>query len=50
MAEIVGAMEAYDTCFKEDLEPAEVSDLMGQDALGNFRSYVFLDRSASIES
>jgi FkbM family methyltransferase len=46
MAKIIEAMEGYDLCLREDLEPVAVSDLVDEEALKNFRSYVFLDRSA----
>lgn len=46
MRKVIEVMEVYDSCLKENLEPVAVTELVGEDALEHFRSYVFLDRSA----
>jgi hypothetical protein len=43
MSRIVDVLAIYSTCLNEHLERINIKELMGDDGLGHFHSYVFFD-------
>jgi FkbM family methyltransferase len=43
MSRVVDVMAIYSTCLNEHLERIKIKELMGDDVLGHFHSYVFFD-------
>jgi FkbM family methyltransferase len=46
MSRIVEVMAIYNTCLNEHLEPVALNEIISEDALEHFQSYVLLDQSA----
>jgi len=43
MQRIVEIMGIYDKCYNERMEPISIAELITEESLGQFKSYVFTD-------
>jgi hypothetical protein len=43
MQVLVDVLSVYDKCLNDDLQEIDINDLLSEDALNHFRSYVFLN-------
>ena len=43
MQQVIEVMKIYKNCLDQNLRPIDISELNSEDALANFRSYIFMD-------